>query len=400
MKFTVKTLTALVILLAGCRQPQFKPADAVLYDRAQQLARRYVIVDTHVDVPYRLEEHPEDISQSTSGDFDYPRARQGGLDALFMAVYTSPKREADGTAKSFAEKNIDLINDIVASHPDKFEFALTPDDILAQHTDDKVSVILALENGAPLEGNLDNVKHFYDRGVRYITLAHSKCNHICDSSYDKERRWHGLSPFGRQLVKEMNRIGMIIDVSHVSDETFWQVLGLSDAPVVATHSSCRRFTPGWERNLSDDMIVALAKRGGVIQVNFGGMFLDPKVTAASRKRWDTTDAYIEKHNLTGQAAEDFSTQYANKHPIPNTYVSDVADHIDHIVNLVGIDYVGLGSDFDGVDGILPVGLTDVSCYPNLIYELLRRGYSDSDIEKICSNNFLRTFAQIQNHPSQ
>jgi membrane dipeptidase len=252
-----------------------------------------------------------------------------------------------------------------------------------------------MENGAPIEGKLSNVKYFYDRGVRYITLTHSKCNHICDSSFDKERKWNGLSPFGRRLVKEMNRLGMIVDVSHASDEAFFQILEISKAPVVATHSSCRHFTPGWERNMSDEMIKLLAQKGGIIQITFGSMFVNRKVNREFPARKKHIEEYIEAHNLQGDKQYEYVEAYLRKNPYSEADVADVAAHIDHVVKLVGIDYVGLGSDFDGVGDNLPRGLEDVSCYPNLIYELLKIGYTDQDIKKICSENFLRVWSEVE-----
>jgi membrane dipeptidase len=356
-----------------------------------------MIVDMHMDVPYQLEKKMEDIAQSTSGDFDYPRAKAGALDVAFMAVYVDPKHEEEGTAKTFADDTIDLIESIARKNPDKFALARTPEDLTEQFADETVSIVIGMENGAPIEGDLANLDYFYDRGVRYITLAHSKCNHICDSSYDEERKWNGLSPFGKKLIAEMNRTGMLIDVSHVSDKTFYQVMELSTAPVVATHSSCRYFTPGNERNISDDMIKLLAEKGGMINISFGTMFLKNEIYTKSKKRWEEIDAYLEEHNLEGEEAREFIKEYKKKHPIGVAYVKDVADHIDHVVKLVGIDHVGLGSDFDGVGDSVPIGLEDVSCYPNLIYELLKKGYTDNDIEKICAKNFLRLWKQVRQH---
>ena len=385
------------VLLTGCQRTTWKASDKTMYKKANQVAQKYMIVDMHMDVPYQLEKKMEDVSQSTSGDFDYPRAKTGALDVAFMAVYVAPEHEEDGTAKTFANDTIDLIESIAEQNPDKFAMARTPEDLTEQFADETVSIVIGMENGAPIEGDFANLKHFYDRGVRYITLVHSKCNHICDSSYDEERKWQGLSPFGKQLVAEMNRTGMIIDVSHVCDKTFYQVMELSAAPVLATHSSCRHFTPGNERNMSDDMIKLLAEKGGMINISFGTMFLKNEIYTKSKKRWAEIDAYLEEHNLEDEAAKQWVKQYKKKHPVGVAYVKDVADHIDHVVKLVGIDHVGLGSDFDGVGDSVPVGLEDVSCYPNLIYELLKKGYTEQDIEKICSKNFLRVWSQVRQH---
>jgi membrane dipeptidase len=367
-----------------------------LRSKANELAQKFMILDTHQDTPWRLRKERQDISERTpGGDFDYPRARAGGLDAAFMAAYVSPDCEDDGTAYTVAEETIDMIEGWAKEWPDKFVLARSPGDLKQQFGSDKISIVIAIENGAPIEGKLGNLKHFYDRGVRYITPAHSKCNHICDSSFDEERKWHGLSPFGKKLVEEMNRIGMIIDVSHVSDEAFFQIIELSKSPVVATHSCCRAFTPGFERNMSDEMIKLLAEKGGVIQINFGSMFLSDQVSQGFIKRWKNVDAHIEKHGLTGDEKEAYVDKYTEEHPIGDADISDVVAHIDHVVKLVGINHVGLGSDFDGVGDNLPVGLKDVSCYPNLIYELLKKGYTEQDIEKICSANFLRAWSKVQ-----
>jgi membrane dipeptidase len=261
---------------------------------------------------------------------------------------------------------------------------------------------MGMENGAPIEGNLANLTHFAERGIRYITLAHSRSNHIADSSYDPVRRWGGLSPFGRELVRAMNRAGVMIDVSHVSDAAFYDVLATSAVPVVATHSSARHFTPGFERNMSDDMIRALGAHGGVIQINFGSSFLTREANrwradfAAARAR-----AAAARQAAGGHAADDdgwdeaFSEQYRKDHPYPFASVEDVLDHIDRVVMLAGVDHVGIGSDFDGVGPSLPAGLKDVSSYPNLVEGLLRRGYSEAAISQILSGNLLRVWQRTE-----
>nr|HQV31474.1 membrane dipeptidase [Calditrichia bacterium] len=230
--------------------------------------------------------------------------------------------------------------------------------------------------------------------IRYITLTHSKNNHICDSSYDKERKWNGLSPFGRELVAEMNRLGIIIDVSHISDSTFYQVMALSKAPVFASHSSCRHFTPDWERNMNDDMIRLLAENDGVICINFGSDFLKTEYQGG----WKAFEEKVDEHKKeTGLQAGSEKLQefiHAERKNNPVGSVADVADHIDYVVKMVGVDHVGFGSDFDGVT-FLPAGLDDVSGFPNLIAELLKRGYSEEDIEKICGGNTLRVWSAVE-----
>jgi len=239
-----------------------------------------------------------------------------------------------------------------------------------------------------------NLGHFYKRGIRYITLCHSKNNHICDSSFDEGPKWHGLSPFGRKLVAEMNRVGMVVDVSHISDEAFYQVMKLSQAPVVATHSGCRHFTPGWHRNMSDEMIRLLAEKGGVIQINFGSIFVN---TTANRKFDELHRDIIRQvkaRNLQGQERDRYVHQRWMNARFGPAYVADVATHIDHVAKLVGVEHVGLGSDFDGIENV-PEGLEDASCYPNLIYELLKKGYGEPDLRKICAENFLRVWSGVE-----
>jgi membrane dipeptidase len=396
-------------LLAGCAAPGAReepvpqtepppPTSADLESRAHELAQRLLIVDTHIDAPYRLTEHPGDLSQrSENGDFDFVRAREGRLDAAFMAIFVPAALQGTGRAKQKADDLIDLVEKQVSGQPDRVAIGRSVAEVRQNFARGLLSLALGMENGAPLEGDLENLRHFRARGVSYITLTHGKANDICDSSYDPERRWHGLSPFGREVVAEMNRLGVMVDISHVSDETFFQVIELSRAPVIASHSSCRHFTPGWERNMSDPMIEKLAQQGGVIQINFGSMFLDGGYRQRWQERHDAIEAYENEHHLgpDSEAGESFAKGYRESHPIEPVDVSAVADHIDHVVHLVGIDHVGLGSDFDGVGDSLPRGLEDVSNYPNLILELLKRGYTDDAIEKVCSGNLLRVWSEVE-----
>lgn len=391
-------LTGLVSALSvsGCHRGIRTAEEIELSKKVNTLAQEYMIIDTHQDVPWRIGKKYEDISKRTkTGDFDYPRARRGGLDAAFMAAYVSPEYEEKGGAKAYADGVIDMVQGWARKWPGKFVLAGSPEDLREQFGQGRVSIVPAIENGAPIEGNIDNLAHFNSRGVRYITLVHSKNNHICDSSYDPERKWHGLSPFGEKVVPEMNRLGMIIDVSHASDEAFYHIVELSKAPVVATHSSCRHFTPDWERNMDDAMIKLLADKGGVIQINFGSMFVNTDVNRRFVGRKTHILEHIKANNLQEAEQEAYVKKYCKAHPIGEADVSDVAAHIDHVVKLVGIDYVGLGSDFDGVGEDLPTGLKDVSGYPNLIGELLKRGYTGEDIEKICSGNFLRVWSEVR-----
>jgi membrane dipeptidase len=391
-------LTLLTVLVTVCPGQTERTGDIKLKlkKKAEELAQKYMIIDTHLDVPYRLKKKMEDISERTAeGNFDYPRARSGGLDVAFMAVYVPAEYEGTGNAYKFADETIDMIEGFARTWSDKFVMAKSVADVKKQFGWGGISLAMGIENGSCLEGNVSNLKHFHDRGISYVTLAHSKANHICDSSFDPERKWKGLSPFGEKVVSEMNRLGMIVDVSHVSDDTFYQIIEHSKAPVVATHSSCRHFIPGYERNMSDEMIMLLAKKGGVIQINFGSMFIARKVYREMEDLKKRMNDYIEAHNLEGQEKEDYIEKYKRDHLLQKVHVSDVASHIEHVIELVGIDYVGLGSDFDGVGDNLPKGLEDASCYPNLIYELLKKGRTEEDIRKICSDNFLRVWSEVE-----
>jgi membrane dipeptidase len=401
------TVALLIALSVNCQQQVWADSDANLGRRAHELAQNLLLIDTHVDTPYRLTKKMQDISgRSESGHTrvrgcklvpakagNYSRARQGGLDAVFMAVYVPAKYEQAG-ARTFADKTIDLVKGFSQKWPDKFVTAYSVDEVRNQFGDSRISIIMGMENGAPIEGDLANLRHFYERGIRYITLCHSENNHICDSSFDRGPKWHGLSPFGKKVVAQMNRSGMIIDVSHVSDEAFYQIVQLSKAPVVATHSACRHFTPGWQRNMSDEMIQLLAEKGGVIQINFGSIFVNTRVNREFVKLRAEILRHIEAKNLQGEEREQYARQRWQQARLGKAHVSDVAANIDHVVKLVGIEHVGLGSDFDGVDNV-PDGLDDVSCYPHLIYELLKLGYREEDIRKICAENFLRVWSEVE-----
>lgn len=386
MKFSkIALLCSLIALQAHTAQA------ADLKAEAQRIAQQYLLVDTHIDVPYRLQEHWEDVSQATAkGEFDYPRAKQGGLNAPFMSVYIPASYEKTGGGELLANQLIDSMEALVGRAPDKFAMAYRSDDLAAQFKQGKISLALGMENGTPINGKLENLRHFYQRGIRYITLAHSESNHIADSSYDLRRPHKGLSPFGEQVVAEMNKLGMMIDISHVSDAAFYKVLSLTKAPVIASHSSLRAFVPGFERNMDDKMIQALAKNGGVIQINFGSSFV-----ISQANQWGLQFKAAAKAAGKSQDDEAYRAEYLAKHPYPFANVETVLKHIDHVVKLVGIDHVGIGSDFDGVGDSLPEGLKDVSMYPNLLEGLLKRGYSEADIVKIMSGNLLRVWRQVE-----
>ncbi len=369
-------------------------------EQAREITQKYLLTDTHIDVPYRLHKTWDDVTTATiSGDFDYPRAKQGGLNLPFMSIYTPPKLEQEGGGFLLANLLIDSVEAIVARAPEKFMLVRSVSDAKLAMQKDRIGLAMGMENGSPIEHKLENVQFFADRGISYITLAHGKSNHLSDSSYDKERKWNGLSPFGKEVVAEMNRLGIMIDVSHLSDEAFYQVLEVSKVPVIASHSSCRHFTPGWERNMSDDMIKALANKGGIIQVNFGSGFLTQK----AKSWWDTmvkvrTD-FLDKNDLTRDSKEykQFYKDYRRDHPYPFADMTNLIAHFKHIIGLVGPEHVGIGSDFDGVGNSLPEGIKDVSGYPALIEALLKSNYSVNNIRSIMGDNLLRVWQQSEDY---
>lgn len=403
MIFRLTVTASLLLLLAGCGsadKPNTEVAATVnLVAKANTLAQESIIIDTHIDVPYRLEEKWDDVTGATeSGDFDYPRAVAGGLNAAFMSIYTPAALEADGGSKATADKLIDLVNTIVAAATDKYAIALSPDDIEEQFANGLISLPMGMENGSPIEGDLANLKYFYDRGIRYITLTHSLSNHIADSSYDKNRQWDGLSEFGELVVAEMNRLGIMVDISHVSDAAFFDVIEITTTAVIASHSSARHFTPGFERNMSDDMIQALAKNGGVIMINFGSSFVSEEARNYVTARSDAYKEYVAGNELekSPELNKEFNATYNESHgDFPFSTLDDVLDHFDHVVDIAGIDHVGIGSDYDGVGDSLPVGLKDVSSYPNLVHGLLLRGYTDQDVRKILGANLLRVWREVE-----
>jgi membrane dipeptidase len=259
---------------------------------------------------------------------------------------------------------------------------------------------MGMENGSPSQGDLTNLVTFYERGIRYITLAHSQSNHISDSSYDIRRQWKGLSPFGKQLVSEMNNIGIMIDISHVSDAAFYQVLEITQVPVIASHSSMRKFTPGFERNMDDEMLKALAQNDGVIMINFGSGFVSPVARLWRDRMGEQRQALIDQFGEDSEQVATFNQEYKKQNPYPFSTLEMVLDHIDHVAKTVGIDYVGIGSDYDGVGDSLPEGLKDVSTFPNLIQGLLDRAYNESDIEKILSGNVLRVWRAAEDYAAK
>ena len=312
------------------------------------------VLDSHCDTPLQMMRGLDIGIDNGWGHVDIAKLKEGGVDASFFALYTSAEMTPDEAACTTLEM-LGRIYDAVDAHKDSLALAFTPDDALRNKDKGLISIFIGMENGSPIHKSLALLRMYYRMGVRYLTLTHNGDNEIADSAAEG-KRWHGLSPFGREVVAEMNRLGMIVDIAHVSDETFYDVIECSKSPIVSTHSCCRALA-SHRRNMTDDMLRSLADKGGVMQVNFYPAFL--------------------------------SDYYETKMPS----VSDIADHIDHAVKVAGIDHVGIGTDFDGIE-ITPVGMEDISKLPRIFDELTTRGYSEDQIEKIAGGNFLRVFNDV------
>lgn len=375
------------------------PSNLSNKDRAALMAQKYVIVDGHVDLPYRLRVKNFRLEKdylgipvdSDQGDFDYKRAKEGGLDAPFMSIFIPASKDSI-ESQLLADTLIQMVQWIAKESNEYFEVAYTPSDVTRIKNSGRIALPMGMENGSPLI-RLDLVDKYRKAGISYVTLTHSKDNHICDSSYDTTGTWQGLSPYGYEIVPKLAEAGIMIDISHVSDNTFFDVLDITPLPLLASHSSVRKYTPGFERNASDKIIKSMGLNGGVIMVNFGSTFVDGEVSKYRKTMKAAADEVISKRGLDKESEEGKRVldSVMVDHPLAFADVRRVADHIDHIVKLAGIDHVGFGSDYDGVGDSLPRGLKDVSNYPNLIAELLDRGYSDRDIEKICYKNVYRVW---------
>ncbi len=392
----MKSFLLLILILFSCTNNMNKL-------KAIKYSKDFIIADGHIDLPYRLNkegllfEKNIELDYESDGNFDIPKAKRGGLDSPFMSIYI-PSDKSESEAYEFANSLIDLVENIINSN-EELHYAYSPSDVIENFNKHKISLPMGMENGSALGNNIDNLKYFFDRGIRYITLTHAKSNQICDSSYDRERKWGGLSDFGKKLIEEMNNIGMMIDVSHVSDDAFFDIMKISKKPVIASHSSPRALTPGFERNLSDEMIELISQNNGVVLINFGSSFVNSK----SNRMFSEINNNVEKWRIENKIkTEDKELErYKNlliKKMNPFADIEDVLDAIDHVNNLVGDDHIGFGSDYDGLGNTLPNNLKDVSTFVNLIEGLIRRGYSKESIEKICYKNFFRVWnSNLQNH---
>lgn len=352
-----------------------------------EIHKKAFVLDSHCDTPLELSRGAKIDKKRKEGHFDLTRMKEGGVDAVFFAIYTSGALSPD-QATTRALELIAFTYDALEENYNKVSLARSAQEALFNKESGLKSVFLGMENGAPIQNNLSLLRLFNDLGITYMTLCHSKDNQICDSCAPKTETWGGLSPFGKEVIKEMNNLDMLIDVSHISDNSFYDVLKYSSKPVVATHSCCRALADH-PRNLTDQMIKDLASNGGVIQINFYPPFLDSDYAT---KFWPLCDIFDEQLDLyrkfPRKHKESFIEARDNLFSIPRPSYKRVVDHIDHVVNLVGIEHVGLGSDFDGIE-IGPEGLESIDKFPVITKELVERGYKKEDIELILGGNFLK-----------
>jgi len=397
----------LLLTMPGCQNAGQKQSPT----QAQRIHREVLTVDTHTDTPLNLGDTSFDIGQRHDPDSSYsridlPRMEEGHMDASFFAVYLGQRERSKEGHKEARKRALDLFEHVKAAiekYPGQAKLATHPSDAYRLEKENKRAIYTGVENGYALGGKLTTLESFYDLGARYMTLCHTSNNDLCDSSTDPDGPEHnGLSSFGREVVEKMNDMGMMVDVSHISDQSFYDVLQLSEDPVIASHS-CVRTLRDHPRNLSDEMLHALKENGGVIQICLVSDYLkkpDPQPArdsafAALRKKYNGFD------NLTQEEMAKARKEWRllqKKYPKKLAGVKDVVDHIDYVVKTIGIDYVGIGTDFDG--GARVEGCNDVSEIPNITRELVKRGYSQKEIEKIWGANFMRVFRQVDDSDSK
>src|SRR5262245_4880464 len=373
--------------------------DERLWQRAQQIQRRAIVIDTHNDVTTPMTNDDFDLSGTPPTPYrtNIERMKKGGMTAEFFSLYVKPWYVDHGGS---ARRTLDMIDSVyraVERHPRDLMFATSVADIRRAKRQGKIAALMGIEGGHAIENSLPTLREFYRLGVRYMTLTWNNTNNWADAGRG-ERKHNGLSDFGKEVVREMNRLGMLVDVSHVSDETMSDALDVSTAPIIASHSSARALS-NVPRNIPDELLKRIAKNGGVVQVNFYSVFVDEKTVAPqnaerNKRLKSQQDAIDEKYkdDPERQAEEGDKLEAAN--PLPPLPISKLIDHIDHIVKVAGIDHVGIGADFDGAND-MPEGAQDVSMLPNITYELLKRGYSERDIRKVLGENLLRVMAEAE-----
>ncbi|HYL79136.1 MAG TPA: dipeptidase [Bryobacteraceae bacterium] len=376
----MRTICGFLVLMAIC----FAQTRTVTDAEVQKIHKSTLLIDTHNDITSRTVTGYDIGKAENDGHTNLKAMREGGLGAQFFAVYVAANYTNGNRSAWRTLEMIDTVrHDIIARYPNDFVFATTADDIERIHRQGKIGALMGIEGGHAIEDSLRLLRDYYELGIRYMTLTHANTNNWADSSGDMDKagvKHHdGLTDFGKQVVREMNRLGMMVDISHVADKTFWDALAVSSAPPFASHSSCRAIS-NVPRNMTDEMIVALAKKGGVVQVNFACEFLSQKTADASK------DLLPKMAAARGENNRALMEEY--RKTVPPATLADVVAHIDHIVKIAGINAVGIGSDFDGIQCV-PQGLEDVSKFPNLTRALLEKGYSAEDIRKIYGGNLLR-----------
>jgi membrane dipeptidase len=377
--------------------------------RARRIHDSALVIDTHADTPQRFVDENFDIGTVTpisQGNVDLQKARDGNLGAEFFSIWVDPQT----SASHYAQRALDLIDSVyqqAARHPDQMVMAFSTEDIVRARKGPhkRLAALMGVEGGHAIEGDIRMLRDFYRLGARYMTLTWSNTNELGDSSGDiddpKVQHHNGLTPFGKEVVLEMNRLGMMVDISHVADKTFWDTIAVTKAPVIASHSSARALANA-PRDMTDDMLRAVAKNGGVVDVNFYSAFDDEnfrKQADAQRKEVDAaTQQYIAKRKAEGKPVSYMEVDHIQREfsaKIPRPPLKSLIDQIDHIAKVAGIDHVGLGSDFDGVSGALPQGMDSVADLPKITQALLERGYKPEDIKKILGGNVLRVFRQVE-----
>jgi membrane dipeptidase len=391
----------LVLLPQGFAAPTSSGRDGStdIAARARAILQRAITVDTHDDTPQRMLWENFDLAhRDTAGNIDIPRMRDGGLNAIFMSIWT-PGTLPGPEASKLAFQQIELVRAQVQKHPADLMLATTVRDIRRARRDGKIAVLMGMEGGHMINDDLGLLRKYAALGVRYLTLTHGVNDDWADSSTDKPAH-NGLTPFGRRVVEELNRLGVMVDISHVSDKTFYDALEVTRAPVIASHSSCRALCDA-ARNMADDMLRALAKNGGVVQINFHIGFLSQEYADAAnanpagqkQRISEMEKACGENEACKVRGYQQLSDEVTAKGLLPAVNWQRIVDHIDHAVRVAGVDHVGLGSDFDGA--IMPRGMEDVSHYGQITEELVRRGYSAPDVEKILGGNLLRVMAEVE-----
>ena len=402
MKLKIPFLLALMSCFAAAQAP-----DAVVSARAQKIHDSTLVVDTHADTPQRFLDEGFDIGSTDPKDIGHislDKARRGNLGAEFFSIWVDP----DTNQGHFARHTFDLIDSVyeqAARHPDRMMMAYSPADIDRAHKEHKLAALMGIEGGHSIENDIHLLRDYYRLGVRYMTLSWSNTNEWADSSGDiddaKVQHHKGLTDFGKQVVLEMNRLGMMVDISHVADKTFWDAIATTKAPVIASHSSARALVDA-PRNMTDEMLRAVTKNGGVVQVNFFNGFIDEDFRKAQIAQAKDMAAAIQKYvdELKAQGkpvnyvdVDRIEREWTAK--IPRPPLKSLIDHIDHIAKVAGIDHVGLGSDFDGVSGATPQGIDSAADLPKITQALLDRGYSAEDIKKILGGNLMRVFREVE-----